>query len=176
MPQDSCGYLEWGTRCWQGNGYTPLAVLKIKDSSTAPGHMIFPQICLGVATLMRSTEIFFSWWDEPKKMALRFVIVQLQKVCVHPVVYVSDAAHSSLDPQYLQTSRQMDWTRSTPGCHRPRNVIQDHGLLWSHQEEPSRQRTAGAPRRSPGWGTPNRSSRDAELYFSMVTDCVLSSR
>ena len=27
---------------------------------------------------------------------LRFVIVELQEVCVHPVLYVSDAAHNSL--------------------------------------------------------------------------------
>ena len=27
---------------------------------------------------------------------LRFVIVQLQDVCVHPVLYVSDAGHNSL--------------------------------------------------------------------------------
>ena len=67
-----------------------------------------------------------------------------------PSSVVCQRCSAQFAPQYHQRSRQMDWTKNTPGCHRRRNGIQGRGLLQSCREEPSRQRIAGAPTLSPG--------------------------
>ena len=69
---------------------------------------------------------------------------------LRPSSVVCQQCNAQFAPQYRQTSRRMDWTRSSPGCHRHRKGIQGRGLLWSCREEPSRQRIAGAPTLSPG--------------------------
>ena len=76
-------------------------------------------------------------------------------------------------PQYRQRSRQMDGTRSTHGCHRRRNGVRDRGRLLSCREEPSRQRTAGAPTLSPGALPTETHGVPSACSGCTVTDCVL---